>query len=280
MDVSIIIRTRDEEKNVGNCLNALTRQSKMPREIIITDNMSKDNTLKIVRSYQKILPIKILMNPVLGFASGLNLGAKKASCNYIAFLSADCVPNDDWLLNLTNFMKKNKCATVQGEEKLFPDNIIHHVLSAEQKSTQGTQQLEYFNCTNTLFDKNILKKFLPFKYVGKYLYGEDTLMSLDYKKEGYKSYLITTAFVKHSKFDSKEEFKDRVYKHSKSSVHFFFVAPLHPRIYLNSIYWVIKEFFMFVSKRDARFLKVSWWRFTATVKGTLSGLFELSLIDK
>jgi len=275
MDISLVIRTLNEEKNIGKCLDTVAQQTLMPKEIIITDNMSEDNTLKIVRTYQKKLPIRIINNPIIGFSSGLTLGIENAKYNYVAFLSADCKSQKNWLKNLATCMQKEACAVAQGREVLAPENIIHDVLNTEGSTASHPIQINYFNYTNTLCDKKILQSFLPFRNDKKYLYGEDTLISIDYKKRGYSAFLVPAARVEHSKFASKEDFQIRVFKHSRSSVRFFLLAPLHPRIYLNSEYWILKEFCMSVYKRDIRYLKVSFWRLTATVRGTISGIYGL-----
>ena len=46
--VSIIIRTKNEERWIASCLNAIYEQDYKNFEIIIVDNESKDNTLKII----------------------------------------------------------------------------------------------------------------------------------------------------------------------------------------------------------------------------------------
>ena len=47
--VSIIIRTKNEEKWISLCLNALSKQSYKNFEIIIVDNYSKDKTIQKIK---------------------------------------------------------------------------------------------------------------------------------------------------------------------------------------------------------------------------------------
>ena len=49
INISVIIPTYNEEKNISTLINALLSQSFLPDEIIISDGHSKDNTLKIVQ---------------------------------------------------------------------------------------------------------------------------------------------------------------------------------------------------------------------------------------
>ena len=49
INISVIIPTYNEEKNISKLIKALLSQSFLPDEIIISDGHSKDNTLKIVQ---------------------------------------------------------------------------------------------------------------------------------------------------------------------------------------------------------------------------------------
>lgn len=85
-------------------------------EVIIVDNYSDDNTLKIVKSFnvKKIIKIKKYFP-----GKALNAGIKKSSGKYLVFLSSHCVPsNSYWLKNLIKpFSKyKDKLAGVYGKQ--------------------------------------------------------------------------------------------------------------------------------------------------------------------
>ena len=49
--VSIIIRTRNEERWIDHCLSAITTQSISDYEIILVDNNSQDISVKIAKRY-------------------------------------------------------------------------------------------------------------------------------------------------------------------------------------------------------------------------------------
>ena len=55
--VSIIIRTKNEERWIGTCLKEVFNQSYNDFEVIIIDNNSTDQTIKIAKSY----PTQILI---------------------------------------------------------------------------------------------------------------------------------------------------------------------------------------------------------------------------
>ena len=50
-DFSIIIPTKNEEKNILSCLNSIFCQTQKNIEIVIIDSFSKDKTISLVKKY-------------------------------------------------------------------------------------------------------------------------------------------------------------------------------------------------------------------------------------
>ena len=53
--VSVIVTTRNEERNIGNCLQSIRLQTYKPVEIIVVDNNSTDKTQEIARSFTDVV---------------------------------------------------------------------------------------------------------------------------------------------------------------------------------------------------------------------------------
>src|SRR5690348_2474898 len=122
MKVSLIIRTFNEEQNIKKCLEHIKLQKSEPWEVLIIDNESTDKTVEEAKKFGKSLNLKVINNPVKGFASGLNLGIEKSSGDWIAYLSADCFPDKNWLYWIDNTAQKFDADVVQGREVPFPEN--------------------------------------------------------------------------------------------------------------------------------------------------------------
>ena len=115
--VSIIIRTKNEEKWISLCLNALSTQSYKNFEIIIVDNYSKDKTIQKIKKYN--VKTVFIKNFLPGKA--INQGIKKSRGKIIVCLSAHCIPvNNSWLKNLIKHLSDNKVAGVY-LTSWFPD---------------------------------------------------------------------------------------------------------------------------------------------------------------
>ena len=115
--VSIIIRTKDEERWITPCLKEVFSQNYKDFEVIIVDNESKDKTIEKASQFNvnKILTCK---NYKPGLA--LNMGIRESKGEYIVCLSGHCIPvNKEWLSCLIrNFDDKNVAGVYGRQEPL------------------------------------------------------------------------------------------------------------------------------------------------------------------
>jgi len=100
--LSIIIVTYNSGNIIGDCLKSIYELNlTFKYEIIVVDNNSNDNTIKIVSSFSDI---KIIRNPVnLGFAYANNLGFKNSNGYFILILNPDIILTKN--INLDLMMK-------------------------------------------------------------------------------------------------------------------------------------------------------------------------------
>jgi len=97
-DVSIIVPARNEEANIGDCLESLTSQTGVHFEIIVVDDGSTDRTCEIALSFTgvtvifpKALPKDLTAPVVTGKNNALIAGARDAEANWLLFTDADTV---------------------------------------------------------------------------------------------------------------------------------------------------------------------------------------------
>ncbi len=113
LQASIIIRTRNEERHVGEVLARVRAQRRVAFEIIVVDSGSTDRTLDLVRKFPDVRLIEI---PAATFTYGraLNVGMREARGPILVSLSAHAIPFDkDWLANLLKpFDDPDVCAVV------------------------------------------------------------------------------------------------------------------------------------------------------------------------
>ena len=87
--VSVIIPTYNHAKFIGKAIESVLSQTYKNFELIIIDNYSKDDTEKIVASYEddRIVYLKFRNNDII--AASRNYGIKYSHGEYIAFLDSD-----------------------------------------------------------------------------------------------------------------------------------------------------------------------------------------------
>ena len=114
--ISIIIRTKNEERWIGKCISEIKKQNIKDYEIILVDNQSSDQTVEKAKigGVDKVLYTE---NYLPG--KSLNLGIKNSSGEYVVCLSAHCIPKDKyWLENLIkNFEIDKNIAGVYGRQE-------------------------------------------------------------------------------------------------------------------------------------------------------------------
>ncbi|MBL4653186.1 MAG: glycosyltransferase family 2 protein [Flavobacteriales bacterium] len=93
IEISVIIPVQNRENTIIQCVNSIISQTYLPKEIIIVDDGSSDNTVTILKSLNNEL-IRVITNKHSKGAQGArNEGIKAAKCDWIAFLDSD----DEWL---------------------------------------------------------------------------------------------------------------------------------------------------------------------------------------
>lgn len=114
--VSIIIRTRNEERWISACLESVSKQEFKDFEVIVVDNGSTDKTLEKVRMGEKVAKVVPIEDYLPGKA--LNSGIRESSGRYIVCLSGHCIPvNSSWLGNLVKNVRLPKVAGVYGKQQ-------------------------------------------------------------------------------------------------------------------------------------------------------------------
>ena len=160
--ISIIIRTKNEERWINHCLSMIQKQKYSNYEVILVDNMSSDNTIKIAQRYDFVKVIKI-KNFLPGLA--INDGIKESTGEYIIILSAHCVPvNKSWITNLLKNFEDESIAGVYGRQ--FPVSFTDPIDKRDLLITFGEDrriQIKdyFFHNANSMIKKSVWETY-PF----------------------------------------------------------------------------------------------------------------------
>ena len=115
---SIIIRTKNEERWIKPCLEAVFSQDFKDFEVVVVDNQSHDRTLEGAREFcVRIVKYRGRYLP----GKSLNEGIRNATGELIVMLSAHCIPTHSrWLSTLLSHFNDEKLAGVYGRQEPLP----------------------------------------------------------------------------------------------------------------------------------------------------------------
>lgn len=113
--ISIIIRAHNEERWIRGCLRRIQKQTLTDIEIVLVDNNSTDQT--VARARQVCPDLKLVTIDKYLPGRALNAGIRVSCGEYIAMLSAHCLPvKDDWLATLLANCEDKTVAGVYGRQ--------------------------------------------------------------------------------------------------------------------------------------------------------------------
>jgi len=181
-NISIIVRTKNEERWITACLRAIYKQTYQDFEVIIVDNNSTDKTLEKARQFP--VTIKTLEKYLPG--ASINAGVDIAKGNYIALISAHCIPTSKtWLENLLKGFESDKVAGVYGRQEplsFTPDTDKRDLLITFGLDKKIQWKDSFFHNANSMVRSELLKK-IPFD--SKVTNIEDRVWARAILKSGY-----------------------------------------------------------------------------------------------
>lgn len=212
--VSIVILSYNTSELLKKCLESIYSHLKGNFEVIVVDNASKDESVKMVKDTFK--KVRLIENPNnSGFAGGCNLGAASAKGEHILFLNSDAEVKDDPLpILLKTFNDHDNVAVVGGIlenyngtlQRSFGDfytipNVITLLFvgeSGELKKYTDEKEME----TDWVSGGFMMADSVHFKSVkgfneSYFMYIEDMDLCYRLRKKGLKVFMNPGARIKH-----------------------------------------------------------------------------------
>lgn len=204
MKVSVIIPTYNVEQYITKCLDSVVMQTESNIEIIVIDDVSSDNTVKIVKEYtSNDNRIKLFVNQTnSGPSKTRNKGISEAKGEYIAFLDSDDWWSEDrveCLLQAANAFDADMVCDDQfliDDRKTDPWGTVFH--NGQMSVTEPT----FFSAVDFITKNMGLKPMIKREFMNKYnicfnealRYGEDYLLFLQCLMHGAKALLLPDAY--------------------------------------------------------------------------------------
>ncbi|AXB55377.1 glycosyltransferase family 2 protein [Flavobacterium fluviale] len=108
--ITIITASYNSEKTIKETIESVLKQTYLNIEYLIIDGGSSDNTISIVKKYEKVFEgrLKFLSEKDQGIYDAWNKGLEMASGDWISFLGSDDEYLPNAILNYVNYINERK----------------------------------------------------------------------------------------------------------------------------------------------------------------------------
>jgi glycosyltransferase involved in cell wall biosynthesis len=131
--VSVIVTTRNEEKNIENCLQSIKNQTFTNIELIVVDNFSEDKTAELAKKYSTKVYSKGNER-----SAQRNYGAKVSLGEYLIYLDADMILSPSVVEECVAKCESDDVDALYVPERIIGDGFWIKVRDFERSFYTGT----------------------------------------------------------------------------------------------------------------------------------------------
>jgi glycosyltransferase involved in cell wall biosynthesis len=115
--VAVIVCAHDEEAYLAACLHSLLAQTRLPDEIVVVDNASRDDTAAVAAS---VPGVRVVHEPTKGLVVARDRGRRSTSADLLLFLDADCRAPLHWVERIErHFQRRPALLALSGSYRFF-----------------------------------------------------------------------------------------------------------------------------------------------------------------
>jgi glycosyltransferase involved in cell wall biosynthesis len=131
VDIDVVMPVRNGEQFIARALESLLLQTKKPSRVVVVNDGSTDQTLKVVESFAgRELNLEIVSTDPLGLSAARNRGIRKSKANFISLLDCDDFWEKDKLLNQSIFLEEHPEARIVFSQCAINDEVQNKTYSA------------------------------------------------------------------------------------------------------------------------------------------------------
>ncbi len=208
--VSVVIRTRDREEVLPECLDRLLADRELPFEIIVVDASSSDATQGVLAQYPTVVNCRLGDVPYSAVLAR-NAGLDRAKGDIVAFIDDDCFVLPGWLRELARAFVDPEVTAAGGRviyhpwkrceygEPIARLDLARDVIEAEwDRVLYGTVEVPHLPGGNCAVRRQAALSVGGFdtNFVGS-ANGEETDFFLRISRLGGRMVFVPTAVVEH-----------------------------------------------------------------------------------
>lgn len=223
--VSIVVVTYNSSKYVIETLESAKSQTYQNIELIITDDCSKDDTIKICADWLEKNKDRFVRTELIttkqntGIPSNCNRGAKAAKGEWAIVIAGDDLFNDSAIESYIQYSLSNSDISFlhsnvqQFDEKGIIENQIKNNYIINNSSLSPAEQFDILLRSNSIWAGTVfIKTELYIKYgyyIEKYKFWEDRPMWLNLTKNGVKLHYLDLITVKYRRSSDSVQFQKK-----------------------------------------------------------------------
>lgn len=211
-EVSIIIPVYNNFRYTYKCISSILKsETKIPFEIIIGNDMSKDKTRIIDKYFINIIVIN--NNQKLNYLKNCNQAAKRSKGKYILFLNNDTKVHKEWLTFLINLIESDNTIGMVGSKLIYLNGRLQEAGGIVWKNGECSnfgrgqnpdlpeynyvKEVDYISGASIIIRKSIWEIIGGFDEKYSPAYYEDTDFAFRMRKHGYKVMYQPKSIVEH-----------------------------------------------------------------------------------
>ena len=239
-----MVTVLNEASSLLRLIDSLLAQTLLPREIIIVDGGSSDQTLSLLRKYSLKHHLLKVFQKSGNRSVGRNYGVSKARGKIIAFTDSGCIPDPDWLEKLTRPFSDPSVNVVSGYYRGLSDNnfqkcLVPFVLVMPDVADKS----EFYPATRSMaLRRDVWNKSAGFNPALSH--NEDYAFAHHLKKLGYSFHFAQDAVVS---WLPRKNFKSAAWMFTRFAIGDIQAGIYRPKVKLLAIRYLIFLFIIFLA---------------------------------
>jgi len=234
---SIIVPSYNRAEEIEELLASFAALDFNPSrlELIIADDGSKDNTILVVKKYQKILsfPLHFYSQSNQGPGAARNMGMQQAKGDFFIFIDSDCTVPPPWLKHIDEALNHLKPDAFGGRDsfrKDFPDllkainySMTSFITTGGLRGRKGKKLAKFYpRSFNMGLSRKLYQKIGGF---GSLRHGQDIEYSHRMIQSGAKISYVDDAVVYHKRRTSLKKFFRQVFNWGVARINLYKIYP-------------------------------------------------------
>jgi len=212
--ISIIIPTFNGASRIGNCLNALLKQTAgRDVEILVVNDGSTDNTAEVVGAFSGV---RLITQRNTGPAAARNRGALEARGTLLLFTDDDCVPMPDWLDAMITPFDDPEVVGARGVYRTHQKRLAARFVQIEYEDRYRLMAnldcIDFIDTYSAAFCRDRFLEMAGYDSSFPVACAEDVELSYRMSAHGWKMKFAPAAIVYHTHPDTLARYLQKKYK--------------------------------------------------------------------